>query len=147
VNTPEGTRDIRVGNRERESAQAALAEHLAAGRLELDEYAQRVDRCLAARTRRELLVLFDDLPQPRPDVSASPAGEIVPDDAKPLPATAAGNARVAATGAWDVPLGLTILLGFPVAVVLGFAYGAWWTLAVPAAVTVLLGAASLRGRR
>jgi hypothetical protein len=33
---------------------------------------------------------------------------------------------------------LTLGLGLPVAVVLGFVYGMWWALAVPVAVTVVM---------
>ncbi len=127
-----------MGDRERESAQAALAEHLAAGRLDLDEFAQRVDRCLAARTRRELLALFDDLPQPLPDLAAITAGAIASDKTKPSPTSALEDVATATTDSLEVALGLTILLGIPITVVLGLAYGAWWTLSIPVAVAVLL---------
>ncbi len=130
--------NVRVGDRERESAQAALAEHLAAGRLELDEFAQRVDRCLAARTRRELLALFDDLPQPLPDLSAITAGAIVSDGSKPSPTSAVEDAATAAMAPLAGALGLTIVLGIPISGVLGLAYGAWWTLWIPVAIAVLL---------
>ena len=143
--------DVRVGDSERESAQATLAEHLAAGRLDLDEFAQRVDRCLAARTRRELLAVFDDLPQPLPDLAAITAGAIVSDGTKPSPTSAFEDVDPAASESLDVALGLTLLLGIPITVVLGFAYGAWWTLSIPVAVTVLLaiaeGIVSYRARR
>jgi hypothetical protein len=119
VSSAEEARDIRVGDQERASAQAALAEHLAAGRIDVDEYAQRLDRCLSARTRRALLAVFEDLPQPRPDLP---------------PATT----HATANDALDATLGLAMLLGIPTAVVLGFAYGAWWTLCVPVAVVVLV---------
>ncbi|GIJ23996.1 hypothetical protein Vlu01_46200 [Micromonospora lutea] len=33
---------------------------------------------------------------------------------------------------------LALLLGLPVTVVLGFVYGAWWSLAVPVALSVAL---------
>jgi hypothetical protein len=50
-----------------------------------------------------------------------------------------------------VGLAVTILLGIPITVVLGFAYGAWWTLSIPVAVAVLLaiaeGIVSYRARR
>ena len=130
--------DVRVGDRERESAQAALAEHLTAGRLDLDEYTQRVDRCLAARTRRELLALFDDLPEPLPDLPAITVGAIASDITKPSPTSALEDVATDTSDSMAVALAVTILLGIPITVVLGLAYGAWWTLSIPVAVAVLL---------
>src|SRR5919199_2601921 len=129
--------NVRVGDRERESAQAALAEHLAAGRLDLDEFAHRVDQCLAARTRRDLLALFDDLPQPLPDLSAITAGALVSDGTQPSPTSAVEGGATAATAPLAGALGLTIMLGIPITAVLGVAYGAWWTLWRPVAIAVL----------
>lgn len=134
--SPDGGRDVRVGDRERESAQAALAEHLAAGRLDLDEYTERVDRCLAARTRRELLALFDDLPQPLPELVEPTAS--IPGGATPSPAADTKDVPTATNESLDAALGMAIVPGIPAAVVLGFAYDAWWTLAIPASASVLL---------
>lgn len=53
---------LRIGDAEREQAQTALGEHYAAGRLDHDEYSQRLDRIWAARTRAELDPVFTDLP-------------------------------------------------------------------------------------
>ncbi len=53
---------LRIGDAEREQAQSALADHYAAGRLDHDEYSQRLDRIWAARTRAELDPVFVDLP-------------------------------------------------------------------------------------
>jgi hypothetical protein len=58
--------DLRIGDAERERAAAALAEHLAAGRLDADEYTDRVGRAYAARTAVDLQPLFRDLPALRP---------------------------------------------------------------------------------
>jgi hypothetical protein len=58
--------DIRIGTAEREEALAALAEHHAAGRLDANEYEDRRGRANDAMIRRELTVLFADLPDPRP---------------------------------------------------------------------------------
>lgn len=57
---------VRVGTAEREQAASALGEHFAAGRLELDEYDERVRRAYAAKTAGDLIVLFSDLPRPVP---------------------------------------------------------------------------------
>jgi hypothetical protein len=52
---------------------------------------------LAARTRRELLALFDDLPQPLPDLSAVTVGAIASDGTKPSPTSAVEGVATAAT--------------------------------------------------
>jgi Domain of unknown function (DUF1707) len=57
---------IRIGNDERTAAQRALDEHLAAGRLEMDEFADRYAMAGVARTRADLDALFTDLPAPHP---------------------------------------------------------------------------------
>jgi hypothetical protein len=53
---------VRIGTAEREAAVAALAEHLAAGRLDAGEYENRMTRAAAARSRADLRPLFADLP-------------------------------------------------------------------------------------
>ena len=53
---------LRLSTAEREQASARLAEHFAEGRLDNDEYAERLDRIWAARTRGELRPVFRDLP-------------------------------------------------------------------------------------
>jgi Domain of unknown function (DUF1707) len=53
---------LRIGDADRERAQAMLADHYAAGRLDKDEYDQRLDQIWAARTRAELAPVFLDLP-------------------------------------------------------------------------------------
>lgn len=54
--------EVRVGFAERDRATTALQEHLAAGRLETDEFDERVGAALKAKTRGELDALFTDLP-------------------------------------------------------------------------------------
>jgi len=53
---------IRVGDAERQEVVAALGEHVAAGRLDLGEYDERVVAAYAARTRADLAPLLADLP-------------------------------------------------------------------------------------
>ncbi len=55
---------LRIGDAEREQAQSRLSDHYAAGRLDHDEYSQRLDQVWAARTRAELDPVFGDLPGP-----------------------------------------------------------------------------------
>jgi hypothetical protein len=60
-----GPYELRIGDAEREAAVSALGEHYAAGRLNKEEYDERADRALAARTQMELFPLFADLPRPQ----------------------------------------------------------------------------------
>jgi hypothetical protein len=76
--TESDTSDIRIGDTERESAVTALGEHMSAGRLDVEEYGDRTARVTIAKTRRELVALFDDLPAPRPVFDATPAPAAVP---------------------------------------------------------------------
>jgi hypothetical protein len=68
---------IRVGDTERYEAAGALGEHFATGRLDQQEYDDRVQAAYAARTRGDLQALFTDLPAPapfRPTQPATPPG-------------------------------------------------------------------------
>jgi hypothetical protein len=61
VATPD-PRSIRIGTTEREQAVKALGDHFAQGRLEPDEFEERMTAAYAARTAQDLDRLFDDLP-------------------------------------------------------------------------------------
>jgi hypothetical protein len=73
VNRPE----LRIGDRERDAAVAALGEHYAAGRLTKEEYDERADVAWRARTNADLAPLFVDLPavQEPKRVTAGPTRE------------------------------------------------------------------------
>ena len=60
------TDDVRAGNAERDAAATRLGAHLTAGRLEWDEYDQRLQAAYAAKTRGDLALLFTDLPDEEP---------------------------------------------------------------------------------
>jgi hypothetical protein len=62
----------RASDDDRQQVIRALERHTAAGRLSLDEYAERVDRALAARTHGQLAAVTVDLP-PEPDSGPAPA--------------------------------------------------------------------------
>ena len=62
MGTPE-PRSIRIGTVEREQAVKALGDHFAQGRLEPEEFEERMTAAYAARTADELDRLFDDLPR------------------------------------------------------------------------------------
>ena len=56
---------MRIADSDRERAMADLAMHYADGRLEHEEYDERLDAIWTARTRADLAVLFNDLPRPQ----------------------------------------------------------------------------------
>jgi len=63
--------EVRIGDADRERAQSTLSDHYAAGRLDHDEYSERLDRIWAARTRAELDPVFTDLPGTAASTAAS----------------------------------------------------------------------------
>jgi hypothetical protein len=73
---------LRIGNAERTAALKALDEHLAAGRLDVDEYADRSAVAANAVVAGDLADLFTDLPEPHPQLPRSAAA---PPPTAPLP--------------------------------------------------------------
>ncbi|GAA4437799.1 DUF1707 domain-containing protein [Actinokineospora soli] len=91
MNEPGGDA-LRIGTAEREDAMRVLGEHFGAGRLQIDEYEQRVDAVANAVTRGDLRGLFADLPAPYPPFMAPPVWAAPPPPppmvyAPPLPPT------------------------------------------------------------
>ena len=71
--------DLRVSDADRDRAVAELSEHFQTGRLAQEEFEDRTERALQARTGSELSELFTDLPQGQarvgmPPATVSPAG-------------------------------------------------------------------------
>ncbi len=62
----------RIGDSDRERAMADLAGHYADGRLDHEEYDERLDAIWTARTRADLAVLFSDLPRPQATYPPAP---------------------------------------------------------------------------
>lgn len=64
ASTPRGNgpRRIRIGDAERDEVLTALQEHLAAGRLTVDEYEERAEQVVAARYADDLAQVLTDLP-------------------------------------------------------------------------------------
>jgi hypothetical protein len=54
---------LRIGDAERDHAIAALGDHFAAGRLNTEEFEERVDQAIRARFNDDLQPLFVDLPR------------------------------------------------------------------------------------
>ena len=57
---------VYIGDAERAEATQLLGEHFREGRLQAEEYGERVQIAVGARTRGELRALFANLPQPWP---------------------------------------------------------------------------------
>jgi hypothetical protein len=57
---------LRISDQDRESALAALGDHLTVGRIDIDEFGERSAKVTAAKTRGELSEVFLDLPEPHP---------------------------------------------------------------------------------
>ncbi|WP_175543535.1 DUF1707 SHOCT-like domain-containing protein [Micromonospora pattaloongensis] len=117
--------DVRIGTPERRAAQTALEEHLSAKRLDVAEFERRFEASERASTQAELLRIFADLPAPHPEMPSATAAPDAEDENIPIPPLATAGC-------------LTLGLGLPVAVVLGYVYDAWWGLIVPVAVTVAM---------
>jgi hypothetical protein len=58
--------DLRVSDADRDAVMAELGSHLQAGRLDIDEYGQRLEAAATARTHGDLDRLLADLPRPEP---------------------------------------------------------------------------------
>jgi Domain of unknown function (DUF1707) len=62
---------VRIGDAERDRAISALGDHFAAGRLNTEEFEERVDQAIRARFSDDLKPLFVDLPRtPEPTMEA-----------------------------------------------------------------------------
>ncbi|MEJ2884922.1 DUF1707 SHOCT-like domain-containing protein [Actinomycetospora aeridis] len=73
---PAGRAGLRVGDADRGAALDALGEHLAAGRLDVDEFGDRSAHAAVAVYRADLEVLFDDLPAPHPPLPQPPPSPV-----------------------------------------------------------------------
>jgi hypothetical protein len=85
---------LRASDADRDDVADQLREHAATGRLTLDEFGERLERCYAAQTYGDLDPLIEDLPGP--DLYA----DLPVPAASPRPA-AGSSAHVAASGGPD----------------------------------------------
>ena len=60
---PYADQNMRVSDAERQEVADRLAEHFSSGRLDQEEFDERVSRAMSAKTRADLNGLFDDLPE------------------------------------------------------------------------------------
>jgi hypothetical protein len=98
--------EARIGDREREAATSILNDHYAAGRIDTDEHAERLDAIWSARTRGDLDIVFWDLPR-----------IVVPAPRPPAP--------VRRTTSWRFPLGAFLVAALVLAVALQVPWWMW----------------------
>jgi len=70
VTDHQGSIPQRIGDRERDQAAEYLRDHLAEGRLDQEEFEERLTAALTAKTQADLDPLFVDLPSPKPGAVA-----------------------------------------------------------------------------
>lgn len=70
---------IRVSDAERDQAVSELGEHFQAGRLTLEEFDERSDLALHAKTGNDLVALFTDLPTTVVPASMRPENPVIPE--------------------------------------------------------------------
>lgn len=76
MSSPHRDPKLRASDADRDAVAESLREHAATGRLTMDEFGERLERCYAAQTYGELDVLVADLPGPDPysDLPVPPGG-------------------------------------------------------------------------
>ena len=131
----------RIGDADRDRAVDALQVHMAQGRLDREEFDERLSRALVARTAADLQPLFVDLPDPRPstDLAPLPPSPLPWSQGTPVASSTPAvvpDASVPATR--PKPLGATLVLTlvWPAAVLfcLATSWANWWVFIVAAMV-------------
>jgi hypothetical protein len=133
---------IRAADADRDRAAALLREHHAAGRLTAEEFQDRMERAMDARTLGEIDELMADLPAidlyQLPDASlrrASPraAQSLVPRDITGSGELESLSAAATAVIAWATVATALVAIGLVTAVLIGAVVGWWAFAALPAA--------------
>jgi hypothetical protein len=141
--TGSGGGAMRIGTSERTSAMKALDAHLEAGRLGVEEYADRSAKAANATVAAELTELFTDLPQPHPVIAGTAPLPAVPPPTQALPVLSRGDPGTVArrTGTFLDVVAPRVMAVMPfVALALFFTVGGWWWfLLIPAAGALLYG--------
>jgi hypothetical protein len=137
---------LRIGTTERTAAMKALDAHLEAGRLGVEEYADRSAIAANATLASELAELFTDLPAPHPDLTGQSSVPSVP-PTKAMPAVSADAAVAERRSSFLEGWGPRVVAIMPiVAVLLFFATRQWWWfLLIPAAGALVYGGGAGRG--
>jgi hypothetical protein len=148
---------IRASDADRDRAAAALREHLAAGRLTIEEFDQRLDQAYAAKTLGELDEVLADLPRidlgQLPDASVGRAGAGPVERRRPPGSIEAGPGRFppvlpAAWGSW-LAISLVLLVIWLASGASGGPWFLWVALALGAVLLArrMAGPRARRGRR
>jgi len=132
---------IRASDADRDRAVALLREHHAAGRLTAEEFHERLDKALTAKTLGEIDELMADLPAidlyRLPDASLRrpplhPGQALLPADSAAAPSPARFAPGAVALGAWAVVTSALVAIWAVAAVVGGGTWYPWWAVvAVP----------------
>jgi len=142
---------IRASDADRDRAAALLREHHAAGRLTAEEFNERMDKALEAKTLGEIDELLADLPAidlyrlPHESVRRTPRGtrqSLMPNDPTGLTRFTPGTV---AMGAWAVATAALVAIWAVAAVVDGGTWFPWWTVIVLPWIWVLIRGAQHRG--
>ena len=133
-----GNPRIRASDADRDRVTALLREHHAAGRLTAEEFHERMDQALEAKTLGELDELLADLPAidlyQLPDASLRrrpphPGQSLLPADSKGPDRFPPGTV---AMGAWAVVTSVMVAVWAVAAVIGGGTWFPWWALiAIP----------------
>src|SRR5215467_11964606 len=120
--------EVRIGDAERDEALRLLGEHLAAGRLDLEEHSERSSRLISARTRGQIRAVFTDLPDPHPSLDSPPSAPVAkkPEPSQP-PAVPQGRGAAVRKFA----AGLTALLWLVSIALMVTTDVGWWVILVP----------------
>lgn len=131
----------RIGDAERDQAVNHLQEHMAQGRLDRDEFDERLTTALNVKTAADLDPLFSDLPEPRPAGLASQSPFTPP----PWSGNAAAAVPAPIPPAVPTPredtlprgAGIAIAAIWPAAIIFSFAtdFRFWWIWFVAAMAT------------
>jgi Domain of unknown function (DUF1707) len=107
----------RASDADRDRTAAALREHLAAGRLTIEEFDERLDKAYAAKTLGELDQIMTDLPATDPDQvpdapADRPSASLPPGSRCPPGSIQAGQGRftLASRAAWGSWLAISLVL-------------------------------------
>jgi hypothetical protein len=136
----------RIGDADRDQAVDCLREHLAQGRLSQDEFEERLQRAITAKTAADLQPLFVDLPEPRPNTVQGIAPMPTPWPASRPPAQATPPAPPASqpqmsSGA-ATALTIATAVAWPVWLLVSFAtsWRFWWLVFIPIIISAAAGA-------
>lgn len=136
--------DVRIGDAERDDALRNLGEHLAAGRLDLEEHDERSSKVISARTRREIRDVFADLPPPQPSFADSLPARSGDRSAEAGKTTSKGGVPAAPGGKGAAirrfAAGLTALVWMVSIALMIWGGVGWWVIIVPMAYSAVIGA-------